>query len=486
MSRPPTCRFLLSNQYSTCSALVLTVADIDTWNSDDLAVFAGVCRGIADHCESMAAPLFDPGALFSWEGEAAEGAREAMRASGREIGQHGDDAAELGRALDVAVRDVREVKDGLAAIRKDVAVWSLLLDPVACVVHDPDPPEMRGWSQDEKIAYYETVRTLQGRTNDLLSTADRVDRDLAVIVNGLLGDPSPGADAGQSDRHQAQSEAFRQIYGREPSCVNDWRMAEALDPGTYSSDTRGATAKVVVGTIEPQAGYGVVRTNLYIPGAEAQNFTVNPVDVLDGRAFPNNLGDNRAPSAYATAAQSRVSVFVDYENGVVVARQNPTVVTSGPNPPAADDPQIRVAQAPDGSVRVNYFATDTYQPEGGKLLGIGVEGDLTMTPNPRGHAVSVGGTIGSFPSAEMYQYHNDGNVDPLLNYEATGSEWGPLTNLVMGPNNEVGVAVTQVGEEPRASPQMGYPGSQQSSAPLVGTLLGPPSNPPQIAIVEGR
>nr|WP_296779118.1 hypothetical protein [Rhodococcus sp. (in: high G+C Gram-positive bacteria)] len=455
----------------------------------DLESMTAACRKIADQCDAEAIELEGLSVALTWEGEAGSAARDAIDRSSRDYADHSADARLAERGFDAAFAGLQQVKAELDAVREDASSGSFVIDSLSAQVRDLNPPNMAGWAQEDRARYYDSADALQGRVNNVLAQADRVDNDLAALIDGLSND-APGLtgddnrDGTVIDRHQSQIDAFRNLYQRSPSSVNDWRMAEALDPGTYRTGAGGAEANVVAGTIDPREGFGVVRTNLYIPGTEAQNVSFNPADVVDGRAFPNNMGDNRGPDPYAAADQSRVSIYVDYENGVVVARQNPTVVTSGPNPAAADEPQVRVAQAPDGSVRVNYFATDAYQPGAGKLVGVGVEGDFTMTPNASGNTVSVGGAIGTFPSTEIYQYHNDGNVSQLLNYEATGSEWGPLTQLVKGGGYEIGADVTQVGAEPKASPQMGYPGTQQSTAPEVGTVLGSPTNPPRVEIVQ--
>lgn len=468
---------------------MLTIDDIDRWNVVELELFAKVCGDVLQHCEDLEATLDGRVLVPSWEGDASIASHRKLESMSRAIAETGGAVHDIREAVATAVSGVRSVKDDLASIRDDLSAATLAVNQLTAQVFDPDPPRMQGWMQEEKAQHYQLVRDLQGRINDILSTADRIDRNLATAIGGGFEDQaapsSVDAEASDTlDRNQTQIDAFHQVYARDPISVNDWRMAEALDPQTYLTVNKGADSNVVVGTIEPREGYGMVRTNLYIPGEQAQNFTVNPADILDGRAFPNNAGDSRGPDPYAGAGQSRISVYVDYENGVVVARQNPTVVTSGPNLPVADDPQIRVAQAADGSVRVNYFATDAYQPVAGKLVGVGVEGDVTLHPSRGGSAVLAGGTVGTFPSAEIYQYLPDGNVVQVANYEATGSEYGPMSHLIQGPNNEIGVDVPQVGEPPLAPRQMGYPGSQQGLAPEVGTHLGPASAPPRVEIVE--
>ncbi|ETD31751.1 hypothetical protein [Williamsia sp. D3] len=470
--------------------MAITIEDIERWNPADIERVFATCAALATHCGETSVGLTNLDVFATWAGDAAAAARTSFGKTRLSYDQHALEVLGIAYAAKSAAGEIEQVKATLKAIRADADRLGFQIDPTTGKVSDPTPPSMQGWSQADKDVYRDSVRALQVRINDLLLAADRADDNLAAAINAASGElpvtdirDTPNAIGESSvNRHQNQVSAFTEVYGRAPRTANEWRMAEALDSETYDPKNNGANATVVVGTIEPRPGHGVVRANLYIPGGEAQNLTVNPGDVFGGRAFPNNYGDNRGPNPSATAEQSRVSIYVDYENGVVVARQNPTVVTSGPNPPKADVPEVRVAQAPDGSVRVNYFGTDTYQPEIGKRLGVGVEGDITMRPNVDG-SVDVGGTVGSFPSAEVYQYHQDGTTSTLANYEATTSEWGPLTNLPMGPNREIGVDVPQVGEPPKAPPQMGYPGTQQGSAPQVGTELGSADDPPRVKIV---
>lgn len=471
--------------------MTITIEDIDRWNPADIERVFATCAEISTHCSDTSAGLGNMDVFSSWAGDTAEAALKSIGKTRVDFDQHAMEALAIAYAAKSATGEIEQVKSALKAIRADADRMGFEIDPSTGKVSDPSPPAMHGWSQADKMIYRDSLRSLQVRVDDLLLSANRADDDLAAAIKGASGElpvtdirDTPNAIGESSvNRHQNQVSAFIEVYGRAPRTANEWRMAEALDTETYDPKNKGADANVVVGTIEPRPGHGVVRTNLYIPGNEAQNLSTNPGDIFGGRAFPNNYGDNRGPDPNATAEQSRVSVYVDYENGVVVARQNPTVVTSGPNPPKADVPEVRVAQAPDGSVRVHYFGTDTYQPEMGKRLGIGVEGDITMRPNSNG-SVDVGGTVGSFPSAEVYQYNQDGTTRTLADYQATQSEWGPLTNLPMGPNQDIGVDVPQVGEPPKASPQMGYPGSQQGSAPVVGTELGSPDDPPRVGIVE--
>ncbi len=68
---------------------------------------------------------------------------------------------------------------------------------------------------------------------------------------------------------------------------------------------------MVVGRIEPVPGQGIVRMGLYIPAGEVVNFP------------HNDLGDDRGEDQTFDPERTRVSLYVDYENGLVIARQNP-------------------------------------------------------------------------------------------------------------------------------------------------------------------
>jgi hypothetical protein len=232
------------------------------------------------------------------------------------------------------------------------------------------------------------------------------------------------------DRTRNQEQAFEKVYGRKPVTDNDWRMAAALDPHSYDPKYHGVPPEIVAGRLTPQPGKGVVRSNMFIPTDQVLNIWKDPNDLAKGRLFPMNLGDNRGPSAVADPESSRVSVFVDYDHGVVVVRQNPTVNVDGARGGAAAGvPNVHVVQAPDGRITIDYNAADAYENPAGKALGVTVNGRVTLSPHPDG-TVSLGGNTTIYPSMETYQYR-EGLPPAQLQWTPanSGSKYGPGTSL---------------------------------------------------------
>ncbi|MBF6202447.1 hypothetical protein IU477_31825, partial [Nocardia cyriacigeorgica] len=83
---------------------------------------------------------------------------------------------------------------------------------------------------------------------------------------------------------------------------------------------------------------------------------------------------------------------------------------------------------------------NAFAPPGSSLSGHTVNGDLVVAPtsgNPGSPRVVAGGTIGDYPSMEIYQDNSAGAGRPVLIDAAdSGSKWGPLTNLPF--HHEVG------------------------------------------------
>src|SRR5258708_19885941 len=103
-------------------------------------------------------------------------------------------------------------------------------------------------------------------------------------------------------------------------------MAAILDPISYNQKNAGVPANVVVGRIKPVPGQGVVRTNLFIPQKEVWYPDV------PGGVSGHNFGDSRAFNPNAGPEDARVAVYVDYHNGAIVTRQNPSADTATADP----------------------------------------------------------------------------------------------------------------------------------------------------------
>ena len=238
------------------------------------------------------------------------------------------------------------------------------------------------------------------------------------------------------ERRLNQIDAFRESFGRDPVSGSDWATAAALDPHTYDPKFQGVQSEIRVARIDPVPGQGVVRASQWIPQR----------DVKSG-IFSRDFGNDRGPNAHFDPEDTKVTTYIDYENGMVVMRQNPSVElnnSGGPGRVAVGVPQGNITQAADGSVRIKYdagnplvpgFATDVHGPLRDSRLS--VNGDLVFTPGHNG--VYIDGTRTNYPSLEVYQDLPTGGTHTVLIDPAhSGNTWlGPVANLPV--HHEVGV-----------------------------------------------
>lgn len=278
----------------------------------------------------------------------------------------------------------------------------------------------------------------------------------------------------QDQRRHNQIEAFKQVFGREPSSAADWETAAALDSQTYDSKFNGAKSEIRVVRIRPVPGQGVVRVSQWI-------------EQRDVRSFPpwkRDLGNNRGANPNFDPEDTKVTTYIDYENGIVVLRQNPSVEensTGGPGPVKVGIPKGSVTQLPDGSVRIKYDAGNPFAPgisadPKGPLMDhtVTVNGDLVFTPAPEG--VQVNGTRSNYPSLEVYQDRPGGTTHTVLTDPArSGSSDGPLLNLPrhhdVGPLGGKAFAPFDTG---RWNPKYDVP------TPLPATDFGPVTDIPSV------
>lgn len=247
---------------------------------------------------------------------------------------------------------------------------------------------------------------------------------IQALYGALPAAPPPDAE----ERRRNQIEAFKQVFGREPTSAADWETAAALDPQTYDPKFGGAKSEVRVVKIRPVPGQGVVRVSQWI---EQRDVTSSPFGNRD-------LGNDRGPNINFDPEDTKVTMYIDYENGLVILRQNPSVEETSSGAPGTvkvGTPKGSVTQLADGSVRIKYDAGNPFAPAftadpNGPLAGhtITVNGDLVFTPGPEG--VQVNGTRTNYPSLEAYQDFESGGTRTLLIDPAqSGSSLGPALNL---------------------------------------------------------
>ena len=353
--------------------------------------------------------------------------------------------------------------------------------------------ELQKWALDDCITHLENRAIEDTRTS--LSTLEQI-RDhysrrlrLSItnlrtqngydpkLVHGVNGHEAETPD--QEKRLHAQSDAFKQVFGREPTSDADWATAAALDPNSYDPKFGGHGPQIEVVKIRPVSGQGVVRVSQWIPQR----------DVTSSIFGNRDLGNNRGPDPYFDPEDTKVTTYIDYENGVVVLRQNPSVeetLTGAPGRVQVGIPRGSVTQLSDGSVRIKYDAANPFAPAftadpDGLLAGHTetVNGDLVFTPGPKG--VQVNGTRTNYPSLEVYQDLPDGNTrSVLIDPARSGSSVGPALNLPR--HHDVG---TLGGKAFAPFDGGGRNLEYDVPVPLAPTEFGPVTNPPSVPPLPG-
>jgi hypothetical protein len=376
------------------------------------------------------------------------------------------DGEAAGSAFTRAGRDLasqRLLRDRLGALQSALASGGAQLASVrAAILLVVSGLRSRGWQvTDDGMAiappFPAILKTFEAAftaaIQRLLAIFTQVDESTAVAINAIVAasdaptsvgaeaisygfghggvpplSPQHGSPEPETNRRQNQIDAFREAIGRDPVSENDWRTAAMLDPHNYSDKNAGVQSNVVVGHIDPVEGQGAVQTNLFIPGEEAW------YPDLTGGISGHNLGDNRGFNPNAGPEDSRVVLHVDYDNGLVIARQNPSVDTGG-NGVKVGTPQINVSQNPNGSVRIEYKAVDPFSPGGEEIAMASpwtVNGELVVKPTADGPV--AGGIVSSFPAIEIYNHGADGTHEIAKIMPQNITQLGPLAGLPFSQN----------------------------------------------------
>lgn len=397
-------------------------SQVELWQPSDLTVTAsnldGFRRSIVDVVETMRNDV--DGMAPDWSGIAFD-------AAARRADDEYDEVRRLGRTIQAIVdaynEGARELESVLGFLRRVVVETEELFVVTEEWALTRKPAEEGGLRdrQDELADYFaERIRNAVAgvRMFDEKLAAALEAFGVELSLNSPQGVPSDLRDAIASTpgRLTAASVAFEAMFGRRPAGAVDWRTAVALDPTSYLDKNQGVRAEVVVGRIEPVPGQGIVRMGLYIPAGEVVNFP------------HNDLGDDRGEDQTFDPERTRVSLYVDYENGLVIARQNPSVGVAGEV--GVGVPEVNVQQLSDGSVRLQYEAENALPPLDSETLATfhTVNGDIVLSPGPDG--VGVAAQIGDYPSLEIYQDSESGGTQQIyIDPADSGSKWGPVGNL---------------------------------------------------------
>jgi hypothetical protein len=377
-----------------------------------------------------------PGA--KWTGSAASAYGAANTEHGRVLGQLAGLDQRLSAHVDQSAAVVAAGRRDLDAVRK----W--VVGAAANVPHNAAGERMqmaivqKGLSQVQEI-----IQRSNGELNSLGGKIRGLGEEYQALGNQKFGglkeapqfvgphkeDKPPSDD----ERRKNQIDAYRQVYGHHPVTQHDWKMAAILDPISYNQKNAGVPANVVVGRIKPVPGQGVVRTNLFIPQKEVWYPDV------PGGVSGHNFGDSRGFNPNAGPEDARVAVYVDYDNGVIVTRQNPSVDTAT-GEARTGSPTVAAAQRPDGTLYLRYEAVDPFSPGGetlGKLSPWSVNGNIVIQPTAGGPV--VGGNVTSFPALEIYRDAPTGVTTTLSQVMPQNiSQEGPLVGLPL--HQEIGQA----------------------------------------------
>ena len=285
--------------------------------------------------------------------------------------------------------------------------------------------------------------------------------------------PKPEQGPNEDQRHKNQIAAFRKVFGRDPVSRSDWTTAASLDPNTYDPKFNGKQSEVKVVRIKPVPGQGVVRSSQWIPQRDVLSYPPGSLD----------LGNNRGPNPNFDPEDTKVTTTIDYDNGIVVMRQNPSVMENPDGSPGevrCGTPTGSVTQLDDGSVRIKYDSGNPFAPEVSRspdwMEGHQetVNGDLVFTPGTNG--VHIDGTRTNYPSMEVYQDMPDGTSHTvLIDNAASGSQLGPMLNLPRHHDLGIGGKAFAPFDTGGWNPKYDVP------IPLTPTPFGDVDNPPSAA-----
>jgi hypothetical protein len=454
----------------------ISLADIQRWDPEQINEVADAAAARARTSREKADDLRNLSAFDSWNGDAAETAPEAITESRTKLELSAQEAllVSLGasRAYQEAQAVTKEVSDLLAYAAEAPAV------EINTVSNTVTPPDTTGWAPEDVANAAAKVAELESRITAALAHAEATDDDLARVLSTATGDDDVkvGTDTSARNdpkRRQASTKAFEEVFGRPPTSASDWTTAEALNPNSYDPLYQGAKPEIRVAKIEPVPGQGVVRVSQYIEQRDVSSWPPGKRD----------FGSDRLATPTFDPEDTKVTTYIDYENGIVVMRQNPSVELNDNGVPGqvkVGVPEAKVWQTSDGAVRVQYDAGNPFAPGIAtdppwpmENNAITVNGDLVFTPTADG--VRVDGTRTNYPSMEVYQDLPNGSTRTvIIDPAAAGSSVGPGANLWR--HHELGAG----GSAFEPFDTGGWNPNYDVRAPLPPTEFGTVTNPPSV------
>lgn len=450
----------------------ISVAEVEAWNAESVRAVFAAAHDRGDAAAQVSASLGALEVFDTWGGAAAAAAASSLATTRRDLDAHGREALAVAQAAKTAADGIEALQARLAGLTAEAARNALTINPHASAVALTDT------AADDPGDALIVALDLQHRLDAILDEADDVDDALAAAIDMADGDAPIPATPGPPERAgvwlQHQLDAFAGVFRRRPTSAADWATAAELDPHSYDGRYGGAEANIVAGKIAPMPGRGVVRASLFIPSASVKDPALGKWPPLD-----DNAGDDRGFDPAAAPQRARIAIEIDYENGLVVARQNPSVnLTTGKV--KTGTPTVKAAQRRDGSVYLDYAAADPFSP-GGEAVArqtLCVRGQLVVDPGspvPR-----IGGTVTAFPAFEAYHDRPVGPGAPPTTtaiarmWPANTGEWGP----------ELGLPVTRgVGDTTVLSQFTGVAGGVPA-LPVATTRLGAADHAASVAMLK--
>lgn len=469
-----------------------TKSQLESWQSTHLEDAASQWRVSAaesedlldQHRASIAAPggtdwigdAKDAASLRATADVAVVGHQNSVQRSAAEIAERG--AGDVRAAQQAVVQSIAEAETDGFAVGESLSV----LD---------DRPRDSATASARDAAAAEHAEDIRWHAERLVQTDELVGRQLvqkAMELQGIRFDGEgpasedatiravdfkqspPGPVESEDKRRQNEKNAFREVFGRAPVSSADWTTAAALDPHSYDPDVQGRAPEIRVTRIAPVRGQGVVRSSQWIEQR----------DVISG-PFTRDFGNIRVADPHFDPADSKVTTYIDYENGLVVVRQNPSIelnASGGPGQVRVGIPEAVVQQNSDGAVRIAYDAANPFAPEIAKNPPWPlqdnpwtVNGDLVFTPSADG--VHVDGTRTNYPSMEVYQDLPDGSTRTvLIDPAVAGNSTGPMVNLP--EHHDVGSGGSAFAPFDTGAWNPKY----DVQVPLPSTEAGPTASPP--------
>ncbi|SKM85024.1 hypothetical protein [Mycobacteroides abscessus] len=294
----------------------LTAADLKT-------VDVQMIRDVAAALEKQATSLKNIKDSFpnlphvgNWSGVAADVANDDIGVFGKLIGTYSEGRSLAAPKMRQAADEFEAAKAKLGKVENEAGSNFSINYATGEVTPKTDKPGAKNQASELTAGIKRAVD--EGNAADTLLThavnlADGTEKpeSLPMSMTGILGvlEANKGRVLSQSENQEL---AFRNVFGHAPTTPADWHTAAMLDTHNYDPKYKGVESDIKVAKIEPQPGKGQVQINAFIPGEKVWNF---------GR----DRGDNRGFDKNASPEHSRVSMLVDYDNGLVIHRQNPSV-----------------------------------------------------------------------------------------------------------------------------------------------------------------